>query len=127
MTNLKKILIIDDEKHIRILLEQTLEDLAEDNLIELLESAADGEEGLNAIIKHKPEIIIMDVMMPKLNGFQVYEIMKEKNISPETQIIMISAKSQTSDIEKASQLNIKHYITKPFDPDDVLRKVREML
>lgn len=127
MADLKTILIIDDEIHIRKLLEQTLEDLEDDDLAEILDSAKDGEEGLNSIIKHKPDIIIMDIMMPKLNGFQVYEIMQEKNISPNTKIIMISAKSQLSDIEKASSLKIEHYITKPFDPDDVLEKTRLML
>lgn len=124
---MKKIIIIDDEINIRMLLEQTLEELEDDNLLEILPSASDGEMGLNSIIKHNPDIIIMDIMMPKLNGFQVYEIMKEKNISQDSKMIMISAKSQTTDVEKAQQLDIECYITKPFDPDYILDKVRSLV
>lgn len=127
MTNLPKILIIDDEIHIRTLLVQTLEELSDDDEAVILDPCCDGEEGLSAIIKHKPEIIIMDLMMPKLNGFQVYQIMREQNISTNSKLIMISAKSQLSDIEKAKNMQIETYITKPFDPDTIIDKVRELL
>ena len=65
-----KILIVDDEVHIRMLLEQTLEELEEDCGVEIL-SAQNGEEGLALIRSEKPDLVFLDIMMPKLNGYEV--------------------------------------------------------
>ncbi len=73
----KKLLICDDEPHIRMLLEQTLEEL-EDEGVEIL-IAADGEEGLVTIQEEKPDLVFLDVMMPKRSGFEVCELVKQQD------------------------------------------------
>ena len=121
----KKILIVDDEPHIRLLMEQTLEEL-EDEGIELL-SAENGEEALNAIAAEKPDLVFLDVMMPKLNGFDVCNAVKNELQIEGVYIIMLTAKGQEFDKQKGQQVGADLYMTKPFDPDEVVEKSREIL
>ena len=72
----KKILIVDDEAHIRMLIEQTLEDL-EDEGVEII-TATNGEEALDAIKTEKPNLVFLDVMMPKMSGFEVCQMVKNE-------------------------------------------------
>ncbi len=120
-----KLLIVDDEPHIRMLLEQTLEDL-EDEGVELL-IAENGEEGLEYILEEKPQLVFLDVMMPKMNGFQVCnKVKKELNIA-EVHIILLTAKGQEFDKEKGKEVGADCYMTKPFNPDEVVEKARKIL
>lgn len=121
----KKILIVDDEPHIRILMEQTLEDL-EDEGVELL-SATNGEEALETIQSEKPDLVFLDVMMPKLNGFEVCHAIKNEIGMQGVYIIMLTAKGQEFDKQKGSEVGADLYMTKPFDPDEVLEKSMEIL
>ena len=121
----KKILIVDDEPHIRLLMEQTLEEL-EDEGIELL-TAENGEEALNAIQVEKPDLVFLDVMMPKLNGFDVCNAVKNELQLEDVYIIMLTAKGQEFDKQKGQQVGADLYMTKPFDPDEVVEKSREIL
>lgn len=121
----KKVLIVDDETHIRILLEQTLEEL-EDEGVELL-SAGDGETALGLIQEQQPDLVFLDVMMPKMNGFDVcYHVKKKLNLN-EIYIIMLTAKGQEFDKKKGEEVGANLYMTKPFDPDDLLEKAMEIL
>lgn len=121
----KKVLIVDDETHIRILLEQTLEEL-EDEGVELL-SAGDGETALGLIQEQQPDLVFLDVMMPKMNGFDVcYHVKKKLNLN-RTYIIMLTAKGQEFDKKKGEEVGANLYMTKPFDPDDLLEKAMEIL
>lgn len=120
--NSKKILIVDDEPHIRALLEQTLESL-EDNGVELL-FAKDGEEGLAMAMNHVPEIIFLDIMMPKLNG---YDACRQIKLHTSCYIILLTAKGQETDRRKGLEAGADEYIFKPFDPDAVLRKAAKLL
>ncbi|HEY9874537.1 MAG TPA: response regulator [Candidatus Obscuribacterales bacterium] len=121
----KKILIVDDEPHIRILMEQTLEEL-EDEGVELL-TANNGEEALETIKEEKPEIVFLDVMMPKMNGFEVCQAVKNDLGMQEVYIIMLTAKGQEFDKQKGNDVGADLYMTKPFDPDEVLRRSYEIL
>ena len=121
----KKILIVDDEPHIRILLEQTLEEL-EDKGVELL-TASNGEEALETIKSEKPELVFLDVMMPKMNGFEVCDAVKNQLRMLNVYIIMLTAKGQEFDKQKGKQVGSDLYITKPFDPDEVLEKSKTIL
>jgi two-component system, OmpR family, alkaline phosphatase synthesis response regulator PhoP len=121
----KSILIVDDELHIRVLLEQTLEDL-EDQGIALL-TASDGEEALAMIHTEQPALVFLDVMMPKLNGFEVCQAVKQTPALQNTYIIMLTAKGQEADFQKGSAMGANLYMTKPFDPDEILRKAMEVL
>ncbi|AFY69042.1 response regulator receiver protein [Thalassoporum mexicanum PCC 7367] len=121
----KKLLIVDDEPHIRLLLEQTLEEL-EDIGVELL-SAENGEEALETIKEEKPDLVFLDVMMPKMNGFDVCNTVKNELKYTDVYIIMLTAKGQEFDKQKGSEVGADIYMTKPFDPDEVLEKSCEIL
>lgn len=119
-----KILIVDDEPHIRQLLELTLEDL-EDNGVELL-FATNGDEALELIKSERPCLVFLDVMMPKMNGFEVCNTVKNELRISDTYIVLLTAKGQEFDKEKGREVGADIYMTKPFNPDDVLAKAREI-
>lgn len=121
-----KILIVDDEVHIRMLLEQTLEELEEDCGVEIL-SAQNGEEGLELIRSEKPDVVFLDIMMPKLNGYEVCQRVKEDPAITSIGIVLLTAKGQEVDRRQGLELGASRYMTKPFDPDEVLRVARELL
>ena len=121
----KKILICDDEPHIRMLLEQTLEEL-EDEGVEIL-IASDGEEGLETIQEEHPNLVFLDVMMPKRSGFEVCEIVKQTDGLKDTIIVLLTAKGQEVDRERGRAAGADLYITKPFDPDQLLELAYERL
>jgi two-component system alkaline phosphatase synthesis response regulator PhoP len=119
----KQILIVDDEVFIRVLLKQTLEDL-EDMGVDLL-LAADGEEGVEMALRRHPDLIFLDVMMPKLNGYEVCRRIKE--IDSHVYIMLLTAKGQAIDKEKGLAVGANEYVTKPFDPDYILERAAEVL
>lgn len=121
----KKVLIVDDEPHIRLLLEQTLEEL-EDEGVELL-TAENGEDALVTIEAEKPDLVFLDVMMPKMNGFDVCNVVKNELKIQDIYIIMLTAKGQEFDKAKGLEVGADIYMTKPFDPDEVLEKSYEIL
>ncbi|PCJ17491.1 MAG: two-component system response regulator [Candidatus Cloacimonadota bacterium] len=114
----KKILIVDDESHLRFLLEQTLEDL-EDFDIEL-ETAENGEIALNSIAKEKPSLIFLDVMMPRVNGFDVCSQIKSNDDTKDIYVVLLTAKGQEIDRLRGEECGANKYLTKPFDPDEIL-------
>ena len=119
-----KILIVDDEPHIRQLLELTLEEL-EDNGVELL-LAANGDEALELIRNERPCLVFLDVMMPKMNGFEVCNRVKNELGFSDTYIVLLTAKGQEFDKEKGREVGADIYMTKPFNPDEVLAKAKEI-
>ena len=120
-----KVLIVDDEPHIRILLEQTLEDL-EDDGVDLV-VAENGEDALAIIKEEKPELVLLDVMMPKMNGFEVCNIVKNELCLDDVYIVMLTAKGQEFDKHKGMEAGANMYMTKPFNPDEIVAKAREIL
>lgn len=120
-----KILIVDDEAFIRMLIEQTLEDLEEEG-VEIL-SASNGVEGLVLIKEERPQLVFLDVMMPKMNGFDVCRTVKHDLGMEEVYIIMLTAKGQEFDKQKGEAVGADIYMTKPFDPDELLEKAEEIL
>lgn len=120
-----KILIVDDESHIRLLLEQTLEEL-EDQGVELL-TATNGREALEVIKTEVPQLVFLDVMMPHLNGFDVCSAVKHELNLQGIYIIMLTAKGQEFDKQKGAEVGADLYMTKPFDPDEVLEKSIQIL
>src|SRR3990172_8318478 len=91
----KKVLIVDDEPHIRALLEEALEEIEEAG-VEIL-TASDGEAGFNLAQKEKPMLILLDVMMPKMNGFEVASSIRNCPDIKDIYIIMLTAKGQELD------------------------------
>jgi len=121
----QKILIVDDEDHLRMLIEQTLEEL-EDEGVELL-TATNGEEALEMIISEKPNLVFLDVMMPKMNGIEVCRRVKQELKLHDIFIIILTAKGQELDKQKGKEVDADIYMTKPFDPDELLEKARKVL
>ena len=121
----QSVLIVDDEHHIRLLIEQTLEEL-EDQDVELL-TAADGEEALGVVENHRPRLVFLDVMMPKKNGFEVCRTIKHDWRLDDTTVILLTAKGQAIDREAGLEAGADSYLTKPFDPDELLAKARSVL
>ncbi len=121
----QKLLIVDDESHIRMLIEQTLEDL-EDEGVELL-FAENGAQALEIIQLEEPNLVFLDVMMPKMNGMEVcHRVKKELNLS-HVYIILLTAKGQEVDRQKGLEMGADRYMTKPFDPDEMLSVAEEVL
>lgn len=120
-----KVLIVDDEPFIRLLLEQTLEEL-EDEGVELI-TADNGETALDIIRSEAPEIVFLDVMMPKMNGFDVCNAVKKELGLSGVYIVLLTAKGQEFDKQKGMDVGADVYMTKPFNPDEVLEKARNIL
>jgi len=121
----RTILIVDDEAHLRTLLHQTLEEL-EDEGVELI-TANNGEEALVTIESVKPNLVFLDVMMPKLSGFDVCERAKKTLGLTEVFIVLLTAKGQEFDRQRGAAVGADLYMTKPFDPDTLLMKARDVL
>ena len=121
----QKILIVDDEAHLRMLIQQTLEEL-EDEGVELL-TATNGEEALETIQTEQPQLVFLDVMMPKKSGFDVCDAVKNQLHLNDVYIILLTAKGQEFDKQKGLEVGADLYLTKPFDPDFLLEKAREVL
>ena len=121
----KKVLVVDDEPHIQLLLEQTLDPLDEAGVEILL--ASNGGEALTTIRAERPELVLLDVMMPVLNGFEVCKLVKGDPALRETFVILLTAKGQELDRATGSEVGADLYLTKPFDPDDVLARCARVL
>jgi two-component system alkaline phosphatase synthesis response regulator PhoP len=121
----KKILIVDDEVHLRTLLHQTLEELEDEGVD--LHIATNGEEALAAIEALQPDLVFLDVMMPKLSGFDVCERAKKTLGLANVYIVLLTAKGQEFDRQRGIEVGADLYMTKPFDPDSLLMKARDVL
>ncbi len=119
------ILIVDDEPRMMTLLKETLEEF-EDNGVELL-TAKNGKEALGIIKTKKPELVILDIMMPVMDGFEVCDIIKNELRLKNIYILIHSAKSQNLDIQYGKELGADRYMTKPFDPDKLVGVVSKVL
>ena len=117
-----KVLVVDDEPFIC----RSLSFVLRKENYEVLE-ARNGEEALEAIRTHRPDLVFLDVMMPKVNGFEVTELVKSDPELKNTRIILLTAKGQDSDRETGRRLGADDYMTKPFSPSKILERAREIL
>ena len=120
-----KILVVDDEAHIRMLIQQTLEEL-EDEGAEII-TADNGADALELIKSEKPQLVFLDVMMPKMNGFDVCHTVKHTLNMSDVYIVLLTAKGQEYDKLKGAEVGADVYMTKPFDPDELLEKAKQVL
>ncbi|HLB05701.1 MAG TPA: response regulator [Thermodesulfobacteriota bacterium] len=119
---MKKVLVVDDDVFIRRMIEIRLK-AADVNVIE----AENGEEAVEKTISERPDLIIMDIMMPQMDGFQACEAIRSNTKISGTPILMLTARGQQIDLEKAMALGILEYITKPFSPKELAKKVVKIL
>lgn len=89
--------------------------------------ACDGEEAIQTFINNKPDLVILDLMIPKKDGWEVLEYMRKKDPEKKVPIIITSAKTQRSDLAKGAELGVTEYVTKPFDPVDLVIKAKAVL
>jgi two-component system alkaline phosphatase synthesis response regulator PhoP len=121
----KKILIVDDEAHIRMLIEQTLEELEDEDVTFL--TAENGMDALELINAEKPQLVFLDVMMPKMNGMEVCRQVKQELALKDVYIVLLTAKGQEIDRQKGHEVGADVYMTKPFNPETILSKARSVL
>ena len=121
----KKILIVDDEAYIRLLITQTLEDLEEDGL--QMFQAGNGEDALRLVRKEMPDLVFLDVMLPEINGFEVCRIIKRELNLENVFVVILTAKGQDYDRKTGEDVGANNYMTKPFDPDELLELVVKVL
>ncbi len=119
---MKKILIADDRAEVVELVRVTLE--GEDYQIV---DASNGKEALKKVRLEKPDLVLLDVVMPKMDGFEVCRKLKKDPETQEIPIIMLTAKAQKVDKEKGREVGASDYITKPFSPSALLTKIEEIL
>jgi CheY-like chemotaxis protein len=118
----KRILICDDDPVILRLLQVNLELEGYEVL-----SAHNGEEALELASAEHPDLVILDIMMPKLNGYETCERLKASEDTKEIPVMFVSAKAQQSDIEKGKSYGVADYLTKPFDPTDLIEIVERLV
>jgi two-component system alkaline phosphatase synthesis response regulator PhoP len=117
-----KILVVDDEPTLVRLMEFILSKQGHQMIV-----AVNGEDGLDKARNDRPDLILLDIMMPRLDGYEVAaRIRADKEIST-TPIIMLSAKAQDEDVRKGLEVGVDEYITKPFSPDHLVHVVNDYL
>jgi DNA-binding response OmpR family regulator len=117
-----KILVVDDEPHVLRTLTFVLTKEGYD-----VSSAVDGEEAIAKVRESKPNLMFLDVMMPKKNGYEVCQELKGDSTYRDIHIVMLSAKGQEADKEKALNLGADEFMTKPFSPVGVVERVKQLL
>lgn len=118
----KKILIADDEQNIVISLEFLMKREGFDVLV-----ATDGEEAVARIRKDCPDLVLLDVMMPKKSGFEVCQEIKADPALSAVRILMLTAKGRDTEVAKGLALGADAYMTKPFSTKELVEKVRSLL
>lgn len=122
MADKKKILIVDDEPHTV----QTVKDRLEFGGYEVI-TAKDGEEGLSKARKEAPNLILLDLMLPKMNGYEVCQLLKFDQKYKHIPIIMLTARTQEADKATGKETGADEYVTKPFEFNDLVSKIKTYL
>ncbi|MFO8102146.1 MAG: response regulator [Dehalococcoidia bacterium] len=120
--NNKKVLVVDDEANLTRSVAFILRREGYD-----VEVASNGEEAINKAQNSKPQLILLDIMMPKKNGYEVCQEIREDPVLRDIYIIMLTAKGQEVDREKGMSMGADDFITKPFSPGFIVEKVNAIL
>ena len=118
----KKILVVDDEEDIAFNVKLRLQANHYDVIL-----ASDGQAGFEKAQKENPDLIILDLMLPKMDGYKVCGLLKHDSRFAHIPIILFSAKAQEKDMEMGKEAGANAYLTKPFDPQVLLGKIKELL
>jgi two-component system alkaline phosphatase synthesis response regulator PhoP len=121
--NLPLILVSEDERDIRELIVISLFTNGLTNVIQ----AHNGEEAVAQAKTHKPALILMDVRMPKMTGYEACKVLKEDNSTANIPVVFLSAKGQDAEVKLGKELGAVEYIIKPFAPDELVHRVRDIL
>jgi CheY-like chemotaxis protein len=118
----KQVLICDDDPVILRLLQVNLELEGYDVLM-----AGHGEEAVALANREHPDLVILDIMMPKLDGYQTCERLKANESTNGIPVVFLSAKAQQTDIDRGKEFGVADYLTKPFDPNDLIEVVQRLI
>ncbi|MBI2095321.1 MAG: response regulator [Candidatus Omnitrophica bacterium] len=118
----KKILVVDDETELVAMVKMRLEA----NRYEVI-TAADGQEGLDAARRERPDLILLDLMLPKIDGYKVCGLLKADTRFRAIPVIVFTARAQDSDKKMAEETGADAYLTKPFEPQALLKKIAEFI
>jgi DNA-binding response OmpR family regulator len=121
----RRVLVADDEPYIRLLILQTLEELEDDGVE--FSSAVNGQQALELIKAEHPRLVFLDVMMPIMSGFDVCRTVKHEPEFAGIYVVLLTAKGQEVDRQKGAEVGADLYMTKPFDPDELLQRARQVL
>ncbi|OZV68687.1 response regulator transcription factor [Winogradskyella aurantia] len=119
---MKKIVIVDDEPNIVMTLEYTFKKHNFEVYI-----ARDGSEALEILESVIPDVVMLDIMMPKVDGYQTLKLIKENNKLRNTKVVFLTAKNKDSDIEKGLKLGADRYLTKPFSVKKIVSEINELI
>jgi len=118
----KKILLVEDEKNIVLGVSICLRSAGLDVIV-----AEDGAEALRKLETDKPDLVLLDLVMPKLNGLEALQAMKESGATRDIPVIVLSARAQEEDIQRAMELGAADYMAKPFRPEELLAVIKKVL
>jgi len=118
----KKILVVDDELSILV----PLKFLLEKNQFDV-ELAQSGKDALEAIAQSKPNLVLLDIMLPDLDGYEIFQMIRERPEWGDIKVIYLTARSRDVDIAKGLNLGADAYITKPFSNAELLKKIESLL
>jgi DNA-binding response OmpR family regulator len=118
----QRILVVDDEEDISFSLSRRLSAVGFDVIC-----AEDGVEGLRRAQTESPDLIVLDLMLPKMDGFKVCRLLKFDERYKRIPIIMLTARSQDDDVALGREMGAEAYMTKPFDSGELLQKIQELL
>ena len=116
-----EVLLVDDDPDIRAMLAFTLDDYGF-----TIREAGDGVQALHALAEHAPDVMVLDLMMPNIDGFGVLAEMRDRNLAPTTRVLILSCKVDERDFVRGYELGADEYVTKPFDPDGLARVVEKL-
>jgi DNA-binding response OmpR family regulator len=122
MSKSKKILVAEDEPDIRGLIKFSLEFIG----IDVVE-ASNGEDAVGQAAREQPDLILLDVRMPKLSGYEACQKLKEQESTRDIPIVFLSARGQETEIKHGLELGAIEYILKPFAPDQLQKRVASIL
>lgn len=118
----QRIVIADDEPNLVIPLEYMLKREGFEVTV-----ARDGQEALDAIVRVRPHLVLLDVMMPRKSGFDVCQVLRADEVNRELKILLLTAKGRDDDVAKGLALGADAYMIKPFSPKELVLKLRELL
>lgn len=119
---MSRILIVEDEPDVLLLLENRVRGAGHD-----VQSASDGERGLELALAEEPDLIILDWMMPKLDGIEVLERLRADEIGGGIKVLMLTARSQQNDVDRAFAAGANDYIVKPFSSRELVERIATLL
>lgn len=118
----KRILIADDNMQIRMLVKAALRQLD----CEIVE-AVDGEEALERAVAEPPDLLLLDVTMPKLDGFEVLEFLRKRPSTADIKVVMLTTAAQKTDLQRGIELGCDEYVVKPFEPRALRETVERVM